>query len=421
MAAEIFKEVDNQKRKALSLIILFGLVSLFGDMAYEGARSVNGPYLKMLAANAVTVGVIAGIGEFLGYALRLLSGYLSDKTKSYWFLTFLGYGMLISVPLLSLAGIWQVAALFIIIERIGKAIRSPARDTILSQASSQVGTGFGFGLHEAMDQIGAVTGPLIFTAFFIFIGRQQVNIAEYQKAYTFLWVPFLLVMICLVISQRRIPQPRVLETQTEDDKGSDKLSKVFWLYTLFTFIATAGFCNFILIAFHFKYRGIFSDAKIPLLYAVAMGVDAVAALAIGKLYDVLKNNWNDKKAGLNLLIAIPLVSLLATPLAFSRKYTLIIIGICLWGVVMGIHETIMRSAIADITALQKRGTGYGIFNTAYGLAAFLGSSLLGLLYDRSIYLVIVAVVFLEILAFVVFFLMRREIIKEKKVKGDLCF
>ena len=161
----------NMQRRALGLIILFGLVSLFGDIAYEGARSINGPYLKLLAVNATTLGLIAGLGEFLGYALRLISGYISDRTKAYWFFTFLGYGLLISVPLLSLAGVWQVAALLIILERIGKALRSPARDTILSQASAQIGTGFGFGLHEAMDQIGAIAGPLIFASLFMFTGK----------------------------------------------------------------------------------------------------------------------------------------------------------------------------------------------------------------------------------------------------------
>ncbi len=406
------KDCRNQKadrKTALQVILLFGLVSLFGDMVYEGARSVNGPYLKVLAANAAMVGLIAGAGEFLGYVLRLLSGYFSDKTKSYWLLTFLGYGLLVSVPLLSLAGIWQVAALFIILERIGKAIRSPARDTILSQASSQVGTGFGFGLHEAMDQIGAIAGPLIFTAFFMFKGKQQLSVAEYQKGYSFLWIPFLLVILCLVISYRRVPQPRAMEAGKENEKDPDKLSKVFWLYALFTFIATAGFCNFILIAFHFKAKGVFSDAQIPLMYAVAMGIDAVSALAIGKLYDVFKEKSNNKKAGLNLLIIIPLVSLWIPLLAFSGNYNFIIIGVCLWGVVMGIHETIMRSAIADITSLQKRGMGYGIFNTSYGLAIFLGSFLMGLLYDYSISALIFMAIAVECAAFVVFFMMKKEV------------
>lgn len=394
------------KNRAISVIILFGLVSLFGDIVYEGARSINGPYLKLLAVNATTLGLIAGVGEFLGYALRLISGYLSDKTKSYWLLTFSGYGLLIVVPLLSLAGVWQVAAIFIVLERVGKAIRNPARDTILSQASSQVGTGFGFGLHEAMDQIGAVTGPLIFYFLFVISGK-NTGIADYKKGYAFLWIPFLLVILCLFIAFRKAPHPEVLEVEKKN-KIPDKLSKLFWLYAFFSFTATAGFCSFILAAFHFKSTGVLSDAQIPLFYAIAMGVDAVAALSIGKFYDVLKNKSNNQNAGLNLLVVIPLISILIPIFVFSKSINFIIIGIVCWGIVMGIQETIMRSAIADITSLNKRGTGYGIFNTAYGLAVFLGSFLLGFLYDRSVAFIIFAVILIELAALVVFFLMKKE-------------
>jgi len=399
---------NDLKKRALGLILLFGLVSLFGDIVYEGARSVNGPYLKLLAVNAVTLGLISGIGEFLGYGLRLLSGYISDKTRSYWLLTLAGYGLLVSVPLLSLAGIWQVAALFIIVERIGKAIRSPARDTILSQASSQVGTGFGFGLHEAMDQIGAVAGPLIFTVFFVSTRKTDLGIADYQKGYGFLWIPFLLVMFCLFIAYRRVPQPEALESAPKiPGLVSEKLSKEFWIYTIFTFVTTLGFCNFILIAFHFKSANILSDANIPLYYAIAMGVDAVAALSIGKFYDMLKSGSKNHHAGLNTLLAIPLTSLFIPLFAFSENRLFVIIGVICWGIAMGTHETIMRSAIADITPLKKRGTGYGIFNTTYGLAIFLGSVLLGFLYDRSIFFVVTAVIVIECLALAVFLYMRK--------------
>ena len=170
----------NPKRKALEVIILFGFVSLFGDIAYEGARSVNGPYLKLLAANAVIVGLVTGIGEFLGYAIRLVSGYLSDKLKAYWPFTFLGYGLIIFVPILSTANAWQAAAVFIVMERIGRALRNPARDAIISSATKQVGTGFGFGLHEAMDQIGAIAGPLIFAVFFLSMHGEK-TIMDYQR------------------------------------------------------------------------------------------------------------------------------------------------------------------------------------------------------------------------------------------------
>jgi hypothetical protein len=323
----------------------------------------------------------------------------------------LGYGLLIGIPMLSLAGAWQFAALFIIMERIGKAIRSPARDTILSQASSQVGTGFGFGLHEALDQVGAIGGPLLFAAFFMFAGK-NLGITEYHRAYAFLWIPFLLLIFFLFISYLKVPQASVFESAPKGNI-SEKLPRIFWIYTLFTFITTAGFCSFILIAFHFKLRNILPDAQIPLFYAIAMGIDAVAALGIGKLYDILKNKSNNQNAGLNLLITLPVLSLLIPFFIFSKSVGFVVVGVLCWGVVMGVHETIMRSGIADITSLSKRGTGYGIFNTAYGLAALVGNSLMGFFYDRSLSLVVLAIVAVELLALGVFFVMKKEINADK--------
>ena len=402
------KEAGNHKKIAIQLIILFGLVSLFGDIVYEGARGVNGPYLKILGANAIIVGLVAGIGEFIGYAIRLFSGYFADKTKAYWLFTFLGYGMLISVPMLSLTGIWQIAGFFIILERIGKALRSPARDTILSQATKQVGTGFGFGLHEAMDQIGAIIGPLIFAGLFFFAGAKEKILADYQHGYRLLWVPFALVMLCVILAYRRVPNPQHLETSLKRAEGPDKLSKIFWLYTLFSFVATLGFANFALIGYHFKAQRILPDAQIPLFYAIAMGVDAIVALLIGKAYDIFKNKNNNDKEGLVTLITIPLFSLFIPILAFSNSYIMAIAGVVLWGAVMGAHETIMKSAIADLAPLNKRGTGYGIFNATYGLAILAGSSLMGLFYEKSLQLLIIAAVAVEILAIPLFFVMRKE-------------
>lgn len=403
--------MNNLKKSAFQLILLFGLVSLFGDMVYEGARSVNGPYLLTLGANAAIVGLVAGVAEFLGYAIRLLSGYFADKTKAYWLFTFLGYGMLLSVPLLSLAGIWQVAVVFIIMERLGKALRSPARDTILSQATKQVGTGIGFAIAEVLDQIGAIAGPLIFTALFIVLGKGDRGLADYQYGYALLWIPLVLVLFCLVVAWRRVPNPEVLEVTAVKNHPPDKLSKVFWIYTIFTFVTTLGFANFALIGYHFKAKHILTDAQIPLFYALAMGVDAIAALVIGKAYDIFKTRRNNEKAGLVTLIAIPVLSLFIPVLVFSAKFSFVLTGVIIWGVVMGCHETIMRSAIADTTALKKRGTGYGIFNTAYGLAIFIGSALVGLLYEHSIPAIIIISVVIEIAAIFTFFILKKEALK----------
>ncbi|MDD5560696.1 MAG: MFS transporter [Candidatus Omnitrophica bacterium] len=400
--------MNNQKKTAFQLIFLFGLVSLFGDMVYEGARSVNGPYLKTLGANAAIVGLVAGIAEFLGYAIRLLSGYFADKTRAYWWFTFLGYGLLISVPLLALAGIWQVAVVFIIMERLGKALRSPAKDTILSQATKQVGTGIGFAIAEVLDQIGAISGPLIFTVLFLALGKGGRSLADYQQGYALLWIPLLLVMFCIILAYRRLPDPEILETSVAKTQGTDKLSKVFWVYTFFTFVTTLGFANFALIGYHFKAKHVLSDAQIPLFYALAMGVDAIAALVIGKAYDIFKARRDNEKAGLITLIAIPVLSLFIPAFVFSTRFSFVLAGAIIWGIVMGAHETIMKSAIADLTPLKKRGTGYGIFNTAYGLAIFIGSAIIGLLYEHSIPAVIFISIAVEIAALPVFFILKKE-------------
>lgn len=398
----------GNKKTAFKVIFLFGLVSLFGDMVYEGARSVNGPYLKTLGANAAMVGLIAGMAEFMGYAVRLASGYFADKTKAYWLFTFLGYGLLIVVPLLSFAGIWQVALIFIILERLGKALRSPARDTILSQATKQVGTGFGFAIAEALDQVGAVVGPLIFTVLFVILGKGDKGLADYQHGYSLLWVPFVLVMFCVLFAYKSAPNPEALEVPLVKKLEPDKLSKVFWLYTVFSFITTLGFTNFVLIGYHFKAKHVLTDAQIPLFYAIAMGVDAIAALIIGKVYDVFKNKKQNEKAGLSTLIVIPLFSIFIPICAFSQSYILALVSAIIWGIVMGAHETVMKSAIADLTTLKRRGTGYGIFNTAYGLAIFIGSALFGLLYERFIPAVIVISVAIQIVGILAFFVMRKE-------------
>lgn len=405
----------KERRAAIQLILLFGLVSLFGDIIYEGARSVNGPYLKTLGVNAAAVGLIAGIGEFFGYAIRLATGYFADRTKGYWVFTFLGYGMLISVPLLALTGTWQFVALLIVCERIGKAVRSPAKDTIVSQASKQVGTGFGFGLQEAMDQIGATVGPLIFTILFVTLGKGARNVADYQFGYSLMWLPFVFLMACVVLAYIRVPDPSVLAIPAVKKQEPDKLSKVFWLYTAFSFIATAGFVNFVLIAYHLKDKGILSDAQIPFFYAVAMAIDGAIALAVGRMYDRIKKKQDNEKAGLVTLVAIPALSVLVPVFGFSFNPALAVAGILLWGVVMGIHETIMKSAIADLTPLKKRGTGYGIFNTSYGLAVFAGSAFMGLLYDYSIPLLIGTAIILQAASVPVFIAMRASA-QEKDVQ-----
>jgi len=401
--------MKSYKKTAIRLILLFGLISLLGDIIYEGARGVNGPYLKTLGASAALVGMVAGIGELLGYMIRLLSGYFSDKTRAHWFFTIFGYSFLMVIPMLALTGVWQFAAIFMVLERIGKGIRSPAKDTILSQATKQVGTGFGFAIVEFMDQIGATIGPLIFTFFFISIGPGDKSIIDYQHGYSLMWFPFVVLMMVLFAAFFMVKNPEELEKDVVKKPQPDRITRTFWLYCIFTFVTTLGFLNFAIIGYHLKANAIVTDAQIPLLYALAMAIDAVIGLFIGKMYDRLKIRFENEHAGLLMLIILPVFTATLPVLTLSFHLGMIITGVILWGVVMGTHETIMKAGIADITSIRKRGTGYGIFNMLYGIAIFIGSAAAGFLYDYSVTLLVVIMIVVELAAVPVFIVMRKHV------------
>ncbi|MGZ7136076.1 MAG: MFS transporter [Methanobacterium sp.] len=379
------------KNHAFKFIILLGVVSLLADMTYEGARSITGPYLEILGAGAFVVGFVSGFGELIGYGLRLVSGYLSDKTRQYWTITITGYFInLMAVPLLALSGSWEIAAVLLIAERMGKAIRTPARDVMLSHAASKVGTGWGFGLHEAMDQIGAIIGPLIVAVILFFK-------ANYQASFALLLVPAVLALSVLAISRFLYPDPHKLEIKNPklETKG---LKHVYWIYIAAASLIAIGFADFPLIAFHFKQASIAPDSIIPILYAIAMGVDAVAALIFGRAFD---------KMGLRVMIIVALISVFFAPLVFLGSFYWALIGMTLWGISLGAQESIMRAAVALMSPTQRRGSAYGVFNTIFGISWFLGSLTMGFLYDISIPYLVLFSMFTQ-LASVPFFVLIRK-------------
>ncbi len=381
------------KKSAFKFIILLGFVSLLADVTYEGARSITGPYLAILGASGTVVGIVAGFGELIGYALRFASGYIADKTKRYWLITIVGYAVnLLAVPLLALAGRWEVAAALIVTERMGKAIRTPSRDAMLSHATKDIGAGWGFGIHEAMDQVGAMTGPLIVAAVLFFKGG-------YKTSFGILLIPAILALTVLFAARHLYPRPRDLEPKTIplETKG---FPRAFWVYLAAAALVAAGYVDFPLIAYHFKKVSIASDNWIPVFYAIAMGVDALAALVFGRLFDL---------KGISILISAALISSLFAPLVFLGNFYMALFGITLWGIGMGAQESIMRAAIAGMVHADKRASAYGVFNAGYGLFWFLGSALMGVFYDISIPALIAFSVAAQ-LASIPFFIMTKRAI-----------
>jgi len=375
----------------MRFVLAFGVVSMLADFVYEGARSIVGPYLATLGATAALVGIVTGLGEAAALVLRLVTGPLSDRTQRHWALSIGGYLItVISVPLLAITqSLWPAAAL-VIAERFGKAVRTPARDTMLAQASTDLGRGTAFAAHEALDQSGALLGPLLVAG--------MVVVSGYRAAFLVLAVPGVLALAVLSWLRRAVPRPALFETTTArspllaGEPGST-LPRRFWVYCAFTAASMAGFATFGVLSYHLQVRHVLPPAIIPVTYSVAMAVAALAALASGRLYD---------RIGLRgLIVALPLTAIVPV-LSFSTDPTWVWIGAAVWGAVVGIHGSTLRAAVADMVPRARLGTAYGIFTAAYGVAWLIGSTVIGALYDYSISLTVDFTVATQVVALVLF-------------------
>ncbi len=358
----------TRKSAAVKFVVMIGVLSVFADFTYEGSRSILGPYLALLAASGTAVGVVTGFGELLGYGLRLVSGSAADLTGKFWPIMIFGYFLqMLSVPALALAPNWPTAAVLIILERVGKAIRNPARDTMLSHAGKEVGYGWAFGLHEALDQLGAVFGPLAVAAVLAWRG-------EYRFAFAALLIPGSICLALLLIARWLYPRPQDMETEMPNvhTKG---LPRVFWIYLAGATLVAAGFADFPLIAFHFEKASVVSQDWVPIAYAIAMAVDGVGAFVFGRLFD---------RFGIGVLLPLTLLAAAFAPLVFLGGFWLALLGAAVWGLGMGVHESIIPAVVAPLVPPQRRASAYGLFTAGYGVFWFLGSAVIGILYDRNV-------------------------------------
>lgn len=370
-------------------ILLFGTVSLFSDMTHEGASSIRGAYLTLLGASAATIGFISGLGELVGYSMRYIFGRLTDKTRKYWPMTILGYILdVLAVPALALVGEhgWVGACVLLIIQRTGKAIKKPAKDTIMSFAASQEGAGKSFAIQEVLDQIGAFLGPVLL--YLVMLCKTDGTTFEvYSLCFAVLAVPGVITLILLFVTKHKFPNPEQFEPSPKKYIPF-KMKKQFLFYiggiSLFAF----GFVDYSIIIMHVSRNftnlaaglqetsAIINSGTLPLLYAGAMLVDAVAALVFGLLYD---------KKGVRVLVWSTLISAPFAVFIFSlNSVPALLFGIALWGIGMGAQESILKAAVTNMVPKSSRATGYGIFECSFGVFWFLGSWALGALYDVSI-------------------------------------
>ena|SRR5258707_8939854 len=381
------------RRNALAFILAFGVVSLFGDMAYEGMRGINGQFLGSLGASGTAVGIIAGTGELAGYLIRLVSGRFVQRSGAYWLFSIGGYALtMAAVPAMAFVFNWQSAALFVVLERTGKAIRGPANSTMMSRAGEQIGQGWAFGVQEALDQTGAVIGPLI-TALVL------AHHGEYRSAYAWLAVPAVLTMLTVITLAWRFPFAGHV-AQKATGTAAVGLSRAFWFYIASAALLGFGFADFSLMAFHFSRAHTIGSTAVPVLYAAAMGASGAGALLFGWLFD---------KRGMGVLVPVILMGAASAPLVFLGQAPEAIAGTLLWGLAIGTQNTLTSAAVAKLVPENQRAQAFGIFSAIFGTGWFLGSALLGVLYDRSLIALSLVAVGAQLLALIPFALAMRNI------------
>ena len=387
-------EESGRGRRALRFVVLVGVMSFFADFTYEGSRSIVGQYLGLLGASALAISMVTGGGELLGYGLRLFSGPGADRTGRYWPITIGGYVLQMSVvPLLALAGSWPVAAVLIVLERVGKAIRNPPRDAMLSHAAQEIGYGWAFGLHEALDQFGATFGPLL-VALVLALDHQ-----DYKLAFALLAIPAATELCVLAAARISYPRPQDLEAGANTQlTAPTHMPRAFWVYLAAAALVGAGFADFPLIAYHLERARVVSTDLVPVLYAVAMAVGGAGSLIFGRLFD---------RFGMRLLIPLTIVSGVYAPLVFLGGFGTSLVGIVLWGIGSGIQESIIPAAVGGMVHSSRRASAYGVFTGIYGVAWFAGSTVIGVLFGLSLTAVVVFSLAAELLAVIPFLAVAR--------------
>jgi len=424
------------------VVIMFGGVSLAADMVYEGARSMYGPLLAALGASALVVGLVTGAGEAMALVLRFVFGPLADRTGRYWALTILGYGLTaVCVPLIAVtpflggAGL-AVGIVLILLERSGKAVRSPSKSALLAHVAVEVGRGRGFGVHKAMDQVGAFAGPLVMAAVIAATGALW-------PAFLVLAVPGAVAMVLLAVLRARVPDPSVYDGSARpaaervpgrgpttapaspEATASDLpppdvpapdlptpeptrraprglrawlaesvgagLPPEFFRYAAAASLTTGGLVTFGVISFHLTTDGLVPVATVPLIYAGAMAVEALAALLVGSAYD---------RAGARVLYVVPVLVALVPALALSSAVAAVLVGVVVWGFAFGVQDSTVKALVAELVDAPRRATAYGVFAGIQGALAVVGGGVVGWLYEVSLPALVVVVALSQAVALV---------------------
>jgi MFS family permease len=358
----------NVAASAFRFVLTMGLVNLFADLTYEGGASLNGPFLATLGAGAAATSIIAGLGEFLGYSLRSVSGYIADKTGRHWPVTFVGYAInLLAVPAMALANSWEMAAALILAERVGRAIRKPTVEAMLSYSTGKHGRGWVYAVNTAMDETGAAVGPLVM-ALVLYSGGGT------RSGYGLMLVPSLLALGSLTAARIIFPVPANLERGGRPTAHAQGFTVAYWLYMAAGSCFAAGLMSFEFVSYHLSSTGTVTEHWIPLFLAIATGVAVLASLILGKMYD---------RIGIRIVVIAVCLTACFSPLVFLGGFWVAFSGLLLWGVGYATQDTLLKAIIASVLPEGRRNLAFGVFYLGYGGGWLIGSVATGMLYEYS--------------------------------------
>lgn len=390
MTKKIFQSFASP---AFRFVMIMGIVNLFADMTYEGGAAINGPFLGILGASGAAISIIAGLGEFLGYSLRPIAGYISDKTGKYWLVTFIGYSInLLAVPAMALAGSWEVAAALIIAERVGRALRKPTVESMLSYATGRLGKGFVYAVNTALDETGATLGPLLMALVLLWKGN-------YKIAYGFLLISSVMAMIALSFARAAFPVPSRLDFGLSRQEQAKGFTPPYWLYMIAGALFASGLMSYELVSYHVATTGTVAEHWIPVMLAFATGCGVIANLVLGRCYD---------RFGLPIILIAVALSALFSPLVFLGGLVPALVAMPLWGIGYATQDTLLKAVVAGLLPENRRSLAFGLFYAGYGCGWLIGSIISGLLYQRSLFALVIFAVLAQLSSLPVFMIAARK-------------
>ena len=365
------KSMEKDKPKGLRNVLYLGLVSFFTDFSTEMILGVLPTFIvNNLGASRAILGAIEGSSELTSYAFRMISGSLSDKVRKRKIFVLIGYGLsTISKPFFVIANGWLDAFIVRAVDRIGKGVRTAPRDALIADSVSESISGRAFGIHRTIDQMGAIAGPLV--AFAI------LQTMDIQAVFLLSLIPGAIAVIILIFFVKEVTIKKLTSSTTifGNIRTLLKENKAFVILTIITGIFSLGAFNFSFILLRASELGV-DQSLIPIVYATINVAHTIIGIPAGIVADKI-----GKEKVLLISYGIFASSTILMIVSVNDMYYAYILAV-IFGLYVGISETVQRAVIPKYVPTESRGTAYGLYSLVIGVCFFTSNITFGFIWDN---------------------------------------